>query len=98
MSLDVLSWINGRATKSFQPCCSMRATSTLASTLTTSTRAQEAIMTTQVQPSPFLGLLLADLAQHWWLLLLRGIAAIAFGVLTFFWPGLTLLVLILLWG
>jgi uncharacterized membrane protein HdeD (DUF308 family) len=55
-------------------------------------------MTTQVQPSPFLGQLLADLAENWWVLLLRGIAAIAFGVLTFFWPGLTLLVLIFLWG
>jgi uncharacterized membrane protein HdeD (DUF308 family) len=55
-------------------------------------------MTTQVQSSPSLALLLADLAETWWLLLLRGIAAIAFGVLTFFWPGLTLLVLIFLWG
>ena len=58
----------------------------------------EASMTAQVQPSPSFGLLLADLAENWWLLLLRGIAAIAFGVLTFFWPGLTLLVLIFLWG
>src|SRR6478736_3351681 len=42
--------------------------------------------------------LLRSLAQNWWLLLLRGIAAIAFGILAFFWPGLTLLTLTLLWG
>jgi uncharacterized membrane protein HdeD (DUF308 family) len=42
--------------------------------------------------------LLSSLADNWWLLLLRGIAAIAFGILAFFWPGLTLLTLTLLWG
>jgi uncharacterized membrane protein HdeD (DUF308 family) len=31
--------------------------------------------------------------HHWWLFLLRGVAAIAFGVLTLWWPGATLLVL-----
>jgi uncharacterized membrane protein HdeD (DUF308 family) len=31
--------------------------------------------------------------HHWWLFLLRGVAAIAFGVLTLFWPGATLTVL-----
>jgi uncharacterized membrane protein HdeD (DUF308 family) len=31
--------------------------------------------------------------HHWWLFLLRGIAAVAFGVLTLGWPGATLVVL-----
>ena len=43
-------------------------------------------------------LLLRALADNWWLLLFRGVAAIIFGVLAFFWPGITLLTLVLLWG
>ena len=42
--------------------------------------------------------LLNALAANWSVLLLRGVAAIAFGILAFFWPGLTLLTLTLLWG
>src|SRR5258707_10861593 len=38
------------------------------------------------------------LAKNWWLLLLRGIAAIIFGVLAFAWPSITLLTLILFYG
>jgi uncharacterized membrane protein HdeD (DUF308 family) len=38
------------------------------------------------------------LAKSWWLVLLRGIAAIVFGVLAFIWPGLTLLTLVLFYG
>jgi uncharacterized membrane protein HdeD (DUF308 family) len=38
------------------------------------------------------------MARNWWLMLLRGIAAIIFGVLAFAWPGITLLTLIMLYG
>jgi uncharacterized membrane protein HdeD (DUF308 family) len=38
------------------------------------------------------------LAQRWWTFVLRGIAAIAFGVLTFIWPGVSILSLVLLFG
>jgi uncharacterized membrane protein HdeD (DUF308 family) len=56
-------------------------------------------MSTRAQSSPTSPLaLLRALAENWWLLLLRGIATIAFGVLAFIWPGLTLLTLIFLWG
>jgi uncharacterized membrane protein HdeD (DUF308 family) len=42
--------------------------------------------------------MLHALAERWWLLLLRGIAAIIFGVLAFVWPGLTLLTLVIIYG
>jgi uncharacterized membrane protein HdeD (DUF308 family) len=42
--------------------------------------------------------LLGKLAENWWLLLLRGLAAIAFGVIAFFWPGITLVALTYLFG
>jgi uncharacterized membrane protein HdeD (DUF308 family) len=43
-------------------------------------------------------MLLHALAKNWWLVLLRGIIAVLFGVLAFGWPGLTLVVLVLLYG
>lgn len=42
--------------------------------------------------------LLDRLAENWWLLLLRGILAIAFGILAFVWPGSALLGVVLLYG
>lgn len=39
-----------------------------------------------------------NLASNWWLMLLRAIAAIVFGVLAFVWPGITLLSLVLVYG
>jgi uncharacterized membrane protein HdeD (DUF308 family) len=54
-------------------------------------------MKTRTQPNPTFALLRA-LAENWWLLLIRGIVAIAFGVLVFLWPDLTLLTLTFLWG
>lgn len=42
--------------------------------------------------------MLDALARNWWLILLRGILAILFGVLAFIWPGITLITLIFLYG
>jgi uncharacterized membrane protein HdeD (DUF308 family) len=53
----------------------------------------------QRQPSPLATLaLLPALAENWWLVLLRGIASILFGVLAFVWPGLTVFWLVLLFA
>jgi uncharacterized membrane protein HdeD (DUF308 family) len=38
------------------------------------------------------------LSRHWWVLLGRGAAAIAFGLLAFAWPSLSLAALVLLFG
>lgn len=42
--------------------------------------------------------MLHALAKNWWLILLRGLCAILFGVLTFIWPSVSLFTLVLLYG
>jgi uncharacterized membrane protein HdeD (DUF308 family) len=42
--------------------------------------------------------LISPLAHNWWMLLLRGVAAIIFGMLALLWPKLTLFTLILFYG
>jgi uncharacterized membrane protein HdeD (DUF308 family) len=42
--------------------------------------------------------ILHSLAKNWWLLLLRGLAAIIFGVLAFAWPGITVISLVIVYG
>src|ERR1051325_3369728 len=41
---------------------------------------------------------IGELPRHWWVVALRGLAAIIFGILAFIWPGITLSVLILFYG
>ena len=42
--------------------------------------------------------MLQAIAKKWWVLLLRGLGAIALGLLVIWMPGLTLLTLVILWG
>ena len=56
-------------------------------------------MTSQAAPEPLASRpLLRSMAEHWWLMLLRGIAAVAVGLLSLFWPAISALSLVLLWG
>ncbi len=43
-------------------------------------------------------MLLQTLANNWWLVLLRGLAAIAFGLIAMTWPGITLIFLLVCYG
>ena len=38
------------------------------------------------------------MSDHWWVVLLRGVLAILFGILAWTWPGLTVLLLVTIWG
>jgi uncharacterized membrane protein HdeD (DUF308 family) len=50
--------------------------------------------TVRVDPGPEL----AALARNWWLFVLRGVAALVFGLLTLVWPSITVAALVLLFG
>jgi uncharacterized membrane protein HdeD (DUF308 family) len=42
--------------------------------------------------------MLEILARRWWMIMLRGVFAVLFGLLAIIWPGITVLALVLLWG
>src|SRR5438046_6990335 len=53
---------------------------------------------TATHSHPLIPSLAEQISERWWVHLLRGLAAISFGILAFFWPGQTLLTLVLIYG
>lgn len=49
-------------------------------------------------PSPVFGDFERLISRSWWVILLRGLAALAFGAVAFAWPGISLLSLVFLYG
>jgi uncharacterized membrane protein HdeD (DUF308 family) len=42
--------------------------------------------------------MIAELARNWWIVALRGVLAVLFGVMALLWPGITIASLVLLFG
>jgi uncharacterized membrane protein HdeD (DUF308 family) len=42
--------------------------------------------------------MVATLTRYWWILAIRGVAGILFGISAFLWPDITLAALVLLFG
>ena len=42
--------------------------------------------------------MLTSIARNWWIVLLRGLCAVVFGILAFIWPGITLASLVIVFG
>ena len=55
-------------------------------------------MSTSFARAALVSTIAAPLARHWWVFLIRGLVAIVFGLLGFFYPGATLFTLVLFYG
>ena len=53
---------------------------------------------TATHSHPLTSSIVDQVAERWWVHLLRGLAAISFGILALVWPGQTLLTLVVIYG